>query len=377
MSELINEFKGKWKVLTFLALLCCCELFFFSSLLANLPIYGVIIIAAILIIPTIILLVSNIKEKSPDKKDLKIFGIFTIVAIICGVAQSYIFIMSLLIAYLFYDDREKLYKWLFIITGVCLIGFIALCFLSVIPDRPIFREDEVSITNIRHTFGFGHPNHPLKFYFSMIIWGYLWLGKTKLKTFIFSLCMLPGAALISYHTNCRTGMMTILGLLILMNIPFVIKWLKTKWIYILFIAVTGILVLCKDVDFVNELLSWRPHLFSLFIEQYPLSILFGKCYYGIFNYPLDNGIMYTLFDGGILTVILIAYVFYRCFKNSNDEKIKVILIATMVYSMFEALITIYANPIYILMFMELLDSYYKNKDNIKILNKKEITGNVE
>jgi hypothetical protein len=152
-----------------------------------------------------------------------------------------------------------------------------------------------------------------------------------------------------------------------MNLPFFTKLLKTKWLYLLFIDITIVIVIFHNNELLNNYLATRPSLFYLYLDQYTIYTLFGKCYVGMMNYPLDNGFLFTLFDGGIIALILICYTFYISFKNNEDTKIKIVLIAVLIYSLFECLSTIYANPIYILMFSELLEIYYKNKDKIKII----------
>lgn len=363
---MISELKNKWKEITFLSLLYILELYMFSSLVIRLSPIVTAIVCVLLVGIMIPLVVNIIKEKKVDKQHLKIFLFFSLVALACGVARSYLFIVSLLIAYMFYDNKKLLYKWMFIIMCIGLSVFLILCFLTVIPDMPIFRGDIDNVTNIRHTFGFGHPNHIMKFFFNALIWGYLWLCDNKKKTLIYTVCAFAIAFFIYYNTHCRTGMMTVIGTLIIMNFPIFINWIKTKWLYVIGVVATILMIISYVSPQMGSLLSGRPYFYNLFISEYPLSILLGKGYEGIFTYPLDNSFMYTIFDGGIVALLVITYTFYHSFKNKEDTKTKVALIGVLVYSLFEALCTIYATPLYILMFMELLEVYFKKESNKKM-----------
>ena len=161
-------------------------------------------------------------------------------------------------------------------------------------------------------------------------------------------------------------MMTVIGTLIIMNFPIFINWIKTKWLYVIGVVATILMIISYVSPQMGSLLSGRPYFYNLFISEYPLSILLAKGYEGIFTYPLDNSFMYTIFDGGIVALLVITYTFYHSFKNKEDTKTKVALIGVLVYSLFEALCTIYATPLYILMFMELLEVYFKKESNKKM-----------
>ena len=363
--EIFSRIGKRWKELLILLLVSLLEFFMFSSYFKILPI-GISVGICILVgIPIVILAIYLIGKKKPDKKDLLVFLVFLALAIVCGIIRTYLYILSMVIAYIFYDKRNSFYKYMFFVNLGVLSSFIILYMFSLIPDNILIRNHGGLIVNIRHTFGMEHPNHILKFCMGTIMWGYLWLGENRKYTLLISLVSLPVILFIGFHTHCRTGIIAIILLLILMNIPKVLFLIKTKYLYLIFIGVTIALICAYDNAFINDILSTRPYLFRLFVADYTHYMVFGKCYEGLFSIPLDNGILCIVFDGGIVALSLITYLFYKAFKNNNDKKMKVVLLITLIYSMFEVLSIVVINPIYVLMFMELIPMYLENKKQEK------------
>lgn len=368
LLELKEEFISRWKDIMVLLLCCIEEVFLFSSLTTRLPIPVTVVVNVVLISSVVTFFILALKDKKCDKKDLKRFLIFVLLSLLFGVIRSYLYIASLLIAYIFLDNKERLFKWIFTISTACFTIYVILVILSIIPDTPILRINEGTITNIRHSFGFNHPNQPLKFYGTMIISGYLWLAKSTKSTLLFSIIMLFPAYFLGHNTNSRTGLIISIFILISMNLPIIFSFIKVKWLYLLFTFATLGLVISYQLklDFINEALSGRPWWFNEYFKNYGEFVIFGKCYYplliNMLNYPLDNGFMYILFDGGIFALIAINILFYKSFKNTKDVRITTAVFAVLTYSLTESLCTIFTNLLYVMMFCELLSNYYKNKE---------------
>lgn len=350
---------------------CCVEEIFLFSIIAQRISFPVLMIAnGVLILAILLFLILSIMEKKPDKNDIKKFIIFFILALLFGVTRSYLYIFSLLIAYIFIDDEKKLYKWIFIVSTFCFSIYMIMVLFSFIPDLALIRFDEGEITNIRHTFGFNNPNHPLKFYLTAMISGYLWMCDTPKKTFIFSFTALLLAVFIAHNTNCRTGLLICFLFFFLINIPKIFIFIKAKWLYILFTLLTVFLVVSYPLglNFINEALSGRPWWYNFYFKEYSEFIVFGKCYYPLvlhaYKNPLDNSFLYILFDGGIFAFIAINFVYFLAFRNNKDKKITISLFVLLTYSLTETLSTPFMNLLYIIMFAKLLSHFnqIKNKD---------------
>lgn len=379
----------KWKELLVLLLINIFELFALSSSLVMMPAWKVIVFSAVLLFPALALIIMCIIENKADKQDVKILFLFIALSLLFGVIKSYLYVCSLFLAYLFYKDKKTMYKWLFIISIFCLFSFVIGAMLRIIPDNPMLRHDDVwvDVTHVRHTFGFNHPNHILKYIMTSVIFGYMYMGDKKLPTFIFSVIMLIVTLWLGWLTNCRTGMLVISATLLIMNLPFLVTWFKAKRLMFAFILVSFIMIAFKDIEWINEELSGRPYLFNLFFEAFPEYILMGKYYvmtlikdFSVESYvslPLDNDFLMTIFDGGLIALLVISYLFYIAFEDNKDKKVIVVLIGIFTYALTEAFELVFTYPLFIMMFVELIDKYMKNKDNIKLFKVKEIKENNE
>jgi membrane-associated phospholipid phosphatase len=301
----------------------------------------VILISAAFLMPALALIIWCIKDTKPDKQDIKILFLFIALSIIFGIIKSYLYVISLFIAYLFYKDKKQMYKWLFIISSISLLVFVVFALVRIMPNVAMLRYDDYNadvITNIRHTFGFNHPNHVLKYVLATCVFGYMALGDNKIHTLIFTIVMLFATLFLGYLTNCRTGILVIITMLTLMNLPFLVNWFKPKRLIFIFILISFVMIAFKDIEVINHELSGRPYWFNLFFEKYPGYILFGKYYLvtlienfsvdSYVKYPLDNDFLMTIFDGGLVALLTMIYFYYVAFEKANDKKYKWIFIVT-------------------------------------------------
>ncbi|MBR3891591.1 MAG: hypothetical protein IKJ30_05950 [Bacilli bacterium] len=381
-ASLKQEICAKWRELTVLLLVNLFELFALSSILVMMHPLWVILVSAIFLMPALALIILCIKDNKPDKQDIKILFFIIGLSIIFGIMKSYLYVISLFIAYLFYKDKKQMYKWLFIISSFSLILFIVLAMFRLMPDVAMLRYDEMweDVTNIRHTFGFNHPNHILKYVLATSVFGYMWLGDNKIHTLIFSICMLLVTLWLGWLTNCRTGMLVISVMLLLMNLPFLVNWFKPKRLIFVFILMSFIMVAFMDIHEINVELSGRPYWFNFFFENFSEYILLGKYYlmmllkdFSIANYtlyPLDNDFLMTIFDGGLIALLVITYFYYVAFEKATDKKLTVVIIGMFTYALTEAFELAFTYPIYIIMFVELVNRYMEDKPDIKLFKGK-------
>jgi len=382
-ASLKEEFKSKWKELTALILINLFELFIFSSVLLILPIWAIILICALIIGPAIALIVMRIAKDKVDKQDVKMLFLVIGLSILFGVVKSYLYMFSLLIAYLFYKDKKSMYKWMFIIGVGLLFIWIILALLQVLPDAVVIRYDEEleSITHVRHTFGFHHPNVPLKFLLGIIVFGYMWIGDNKKYTIIYSILMTLVALWIGWLTNCRSGMITLIGFMVLMNVPLVVTWFKPRRLLFAFLILTFVVISFKGIPEVSNALSGRPKWFHNFLTQADGFMLVGK--YHLYHFfanpsqnpfvykPVDNELLFIIADGGLIALLTFTYFFFMAFEKNSDKKVTVAIIGMLVYGITEAFEAVYTYPLYIMMFIELIDLYFQRKDKIKLFKDKK------
>ena len=381
-SSLKNEFISKWREITVLLLVNFFELFALSSILMMMDTVWVIVISALFLMPALGLIIWCIKDNNIDKQDIKILFLFIGLSILFGIIKSYLYVISLFIAFLFYKDRKQMYKWLFIVSSFSLILFIILALLRVMPDTPMLRYDDmwVDVTNIRHTFGFNHPNHILKYVLATSVFGYMYLGDNKLHTFIFSIVMLLLTLWLGWLTNCRTGMLVLSVTYLLMNLPFLVNWFKPKRLIFVFILMSFVMVAFMNVPVINHELSGRPYWFNFFFERFSEYVIVGKYYLvtliknfsveSYVAYPLDNDFLMTIFDGGLIALLVITYFYYVAFEKTTDKKLTVVIIGMFTYALTEAFELSFNYPIYIIMFVELVNRYMEDKENIKLFKPK-------
>jgi hypothetical protein len=108
--KLKDEFLKKWKAILLLVFCCLEEIFLFSIIAKRINIPALIISNIIMFVVIIVFSILAIKDKKPTKNELKKFLIFVILALFFGLTRSYLYIFSLIIAYLFIDDKKQLYK---------------------------------------------------------------------------------------------------------------------------------------------------------------------------------------------------------------------------------------------------------------------------
>ena len=361
-KQLVIEAKEKWRELSFLFVLSMAELYAFSTLVLSEDKLSIVLTSSIIIGLILLFLTLSLIHKKPTKEEWKKFAIFVAIALILGIARSYLYIFSLLVAYLFSDDLKKMFKWIFIISVLTGIGFVFLVMIRWIPDHPFYRDYD-NYSSIRHSLGFVHSNLAMRYIFITTLSGYLWLANNKKQTLIYTLCMLPIVGFIAYITNCKTGMLVMAGTFVLMNLPAcLIKWIKTNWLYLVFIVITIMLTISYPLKmyWLNDLLSTRPYWFYRYVSSWPLYMISGKCYYPLLihlqQYPLDNSYLFTLFDGGIFATIAICYIFNKAFKDNKDTKLLVAVIAILTYGLTEALVTVFTNLLFVIIFALILNN---------------------
>lgn len=190
----------------------------------------------------------------------------------------------------------------------------------------------------RQTFGFGNPN--TTFLFILPIYAsYIYLRFDEYNIYD-RLCLLITTFFIYSKTMSRTGMMTIIAVLIIVEILKFIDLKKHKVIANIF-RMAPILLLALSIligtsfasnNALNSVLSSRPrHWNAYLIKSGNLLTLFGNSYDSNMKivHPLDSSYIYILATLGIVSTLLMMYILYNgidLFIKSDEKKYLAIVI---------------------------------------------------
>ncbi len=238
-----------------------------------------------------------------------------------------------------------------VIFKIALFIFIYFAFSTGHVNKVHFIREGV----IRIAYGFNHPNtfgYFLLITFFEIV--YLISEKINFKK-ILIIFLLSGV--VFYFTDkagSRTSMQCLTIFLVLLVIKYVFdkldKYRKKKLeknnivLYLLFIIFTlasfGCTIMYKNNNDlmmqINELLSDRLYLQSMFVSLYDINLLGNKIEY--FS-TLDNSYMRVVLNYGIFGWVLFNYIFNLNFKYSNKDKnysyLTIIFFVLLIYGVME------------------------------------------
>lgn len=240
-------------------------------------------------------------------------------------------------------DLKKIFKVYIIINVMFFISCLLLNFVGIKPSGYIHG---------RNNLGFGNPNGAYMAFF--IIWvAYLYVKFNKLdkKEFV----ILTISPLIIYiQTRTQTGLVTIFTCMIIVLIFKYININKKiyKWIFLIYpiLLTTLSLVLAYKFNnnyWINEYLSHRPY----YWHKYLTNPTYGLNFVGYSldikriafmpKIPLDSGYIWTLYSTGIISFLLILFLYVYalytlCCENKKAEVLLILSILT--YSFAESII---------------------------------------
>lgn len=274
-------------------------------------------------------------------------------------------------------DNKKIVKYFFW-TNLILFPLIPLlAYMDVLPQStPLHYKLVDGVSVLRKDWGFGNPNAPF-FYMMPVYISYIFLRFEKYNI-LDRLLLLGSSLLIYYTTYSRTGLITIMITLILVEIFRKVSLEKNivqksiVFIPYLFFILSFILgFYFSNNEVINKILTGRPLCWNAYIAQYgdPFTI-FGNKYSSEMrnNYPLDNSYIYIQAYFGVIVWIIIAFTISKglniCVKE-NNKKIILISIMIMLFSFTENMMFDAASNI---PFILLIKSIY-NKKQLKYINK--------
>lgn len=193
-------------------------------------------------------------------------------------------------------------------------------------------------------FGLGHHNTPMMFYFVICL-----CFMISFKSVWVRVLLIIGSVVLVILTYSRTGFLCILivmALDITRLINFKSKFVKIGFVLlpIIMIGVSLFIAYGLNTPKINELLSHRPSLLNMCIENFKWYTLKGNNFSDVLIWdgePLivDNFFLNVLYGKGVIVflIYIIAYVilFYFVSKMKNST-LKICLIGFMIYGLFEA-----------------------------------------
>lgn len=273
-------------------------------------------------------------------------------------------------------DNKKIAKYFFW-TNLILFPLIPLLVnMGILPQSTTLHYKLVDgISVLRKDWGFGNPNAPF-FYMMPVYISYIFLRFEKYN--IFDRLFLLGSSLLIYYTTySRTGLLTIITTLILVeifrNISLKKKIVQRSIIFIpyFFFILSFILgFYFSDNEVINKILTSRPLCWNAYIEQFGNAFtIFGNQYNAEMrtNYPLDNSYIYIQAYFGVIIWSIIALAISKGLNicvNENNKKIILVSIMIMLFSFTENMLFDAASNMPFILLIKLI---YNKK--VKDLNK--------
>lgn len=280
-------------------------------------------------------------------------------------------------------DFDSLIKTDFKIKSALFLIELIFYFLNLTSGSPILYRENTA----RYSLGFGHPNI-LAITLVSIILEYFYLKREKLKK-IYLLPLAIFLIIIDLLTDSRSSLMFLILIFILLLFKSsLFKFVYNKNIkkivinsFFIFTFVSFILVLLYSSHtklglILNTIFSNRLYYISKILDYYHVNllgqnlILTGKeaiSLYGNYTQTLDNCYIYLLIRFGLLSFLLMGYLFKKNFEKAYNEKntyLIWILFLFMIYGLMEKYtISIFYN-VFILYFIK---SLYVEKQNLEVI----------
>lgn len=310
-----------------------------------------------------------IKLKMKKKELVTIVLIFIACAYSTYISGAIDFIISFLLALIFYKRDEKNFiKYFFISSICCYILTIVLYNLGVLNNNSIKRITEEG-TVVRNSLGFAHVNGVFKHLISIILAGYLLIDDKYLKRY--SIVVFVISTILYTYSASRTGYLCTILFLIIANFfnitKFKIVRKYSKYTFLILTILTILIALKFGVyedDMVNELLSNRPYIWNYYIRTGKLLSMFGTEIQGSF-FVIDNVYLTYLVAYGIITYIIyfiLNFISYSIIKE--NRKVLLVFIIFAIYGIFETLSSYYTNFALVLQLIYIMRYDFKEKNDI-------------
>ena len=189
----------------------------------------------------------------------------------------------------------------------------------------------------------------------------------------------------------RTGVITIIGILLIVEFLRVIDFKKYKFMakvfklspLILLVVSLIIAIPFANNSILNSVLASRPRYWNKYLVTYGnLFTLFGNSYPPDMkiNNPLDSSYIYILAILGVVSLIVFIYILYKgldIFINKNEKKYLVIVMMFVIYAFAEnILLEIGYNFTIILLVKHIIidnTDYFTKKEFLKKIRNREFS----
>ena len=240
-------------------------------------------------------------------------------------------------------DFKKIMKVYLISSIVFLIIFMLANLLGIRPSTFI---------NGRNDFGFGNPNGA--FVAAFLVWiSYLYIKFDNIDKF--DILFLVAFPIVVYtQTKTRTGLITVVGVVILLSI-FKLIDIRKKWIKIFlasmpFILLGISLIIAYGLNehyMLNRVLSHRPLYWYQYLSnsEYGLNLIgYGSNIREIVfspRLPLDSGYIWGIYSSGIITFVLLMAIYtYAIYQlcNQNKKSEVILILSIFIYAFAESIL---------------------------------------
>lgn len=343
---------------------------------SSLPLIELLIVFAGIL--SFFILLKKKYNKTIIKKILIIFIFFLITYYAVGTIDI---IVSLLYALLFYDEKngDREFIKIFVLSSATLFFITLLLYCTGSLNSTSSQRLVNNSIEIRNSLGFTHVNSVFMYFMPIILGIYYLIDIKNFKTkFVYLLVVDTISAILYSFTLCRTGIILIIFLNILMIFEkFIctkkIVKLLIKYKYIFFTILTLCVCFAFGSDYtnpINKLFSFRLSYISEAFQTYGIKLIgFGEK-----KVLIDNGYITILLSYGLLPFIFYFYFSMKTFSYFiQDNKKLIILIIFSIYLLLENNVVYATNFILALEFIAYLN--LKKKVGMK-QNEKDWNNNL-
>ena len=243
-----------------------------------------------------------------------------------------------------YSHPLKISKVFFWVNLILVFTTVGLSLLGFLPDYQMY-----SLSGIRHTYGFIHPNSLGLVLFSVIA-SYFYLKKRKIKIVEYVICLLL-VYWLNLETHSRTAVFLLVFLILVIWISENIDVFNDVKIWSVFCNCLLIALICLSLYFMfffnngnvlmvklDNFLSLRLSNASQAYQNVGLTLFGTKDELGK---VVDNSYIYLLLSNGVMVFgAYIAYLFFsiRVLYKNNDKKGIIILLTYIFYGFSESIL---------------------------------------
>ncbi|WP_080146715.1 hypothetical protein [Marinilactibacillus piezotolerans] len=290
------------------------------------------------------------KMLSVEKWSVKTLIVVVVSFILTGISKDTTFIMPVIFAIMFaYRHPSLFFKSIFFSSTICFSIHFLFYFTGFLESHDLIRIYSTGDVGIRHSLGFTHPNAVFMFFLPIFFSVHFYLRNTKYHILVEFLFLIIGCWLF-FLTNSRTAFI-LLVMFYFLNLKFfkkkVLQFLSfnafrkvVKYSFFIFLTLSVVIaVIGTDPNSaINRLLSGRPYLFNLYLNNQikliniqGVSVIDPYLVPGQYDATLDNIYIFSITQHGILPTILISFLFVKMFNHLINTRNTMLLITSFIF----------------------------------------------